>query len=299
MRWGRIDVPKTVVSPTRTAPSAVHFGDWEVETPSKRLPLGELPPWDYATELVLTCEVLIDLESVLTQCALDESTTELVVASTVECIDTYWKTTQFNTVTDRRVRVRIEVPRGVVAKSVHLQRRVVVGCSRRTGDVLTPTRGHYVAGLDDGTRLTLEGDGGRFPTEGVHFSSEGLPDAPWHLSLTYDDPSDSFSGAVQLLLNLDHPEVRTLALELEDQEPVNPMLESFLSYDVARQLVLRAVVDERLVQGRSWDEGSVGWTLEGICARTSSGTAARCRNSFQLDPGTFETKLKAEFGMLP
>lgn len=272
--------------------------DWTALTPQGAVPLGEMPPWDYTTPLHLRSEVVVDLVNAFRLCGLDDATgaPRLGVVATAACRDTLWRSASTVEVDQTRVAVQLDIPPGVVARSVRLTRRLVVIDPGGGRDPLAPGRGHVVDGFDDGTTVALEGDGGRFPTQAMSFGEVGMPaDAPWHLSLTYEDPGDSFAGSVQLLLNTDHPDIRTMIDPASD--PVeSEALRGLLSADIARQLVMRAIADERMGPAVEWGEESVGASLEALCARTDRRDVRGCRSAHQSDAGRFETELKAAFG---
>jgi hypothetical protein len=156
-----------------------------------------------------------------------------------------------------------------------------------------------VAGSDDATTIILEGDGSRFPTQALSFADAGLPsDAPWHLSLAYDEPEDAFAGAVQLFLNTDHKRIADMIGPDGDPDSVAD-IQGHLSFDVARQLILSAVRDERLDSRTDWGEDTVGAVLEALCGRTSRRNAVGCRAAHEQDANSFETELKAQLGYMP
>jgi hypothetical protein len=290
-------MPKQLVSPTRTAPSAVHLGPWAVEVAGELLPLPDMPAWDYSTELRFACEVGVDIDEAARSCGLVEGAAFSLVAI-AECTATYWRTTVRNPLHRGSARVTLTVPPGVVAQSVRLSRRVVVEQAPCDPQPLVPTRGHVIAAAQDVTTVPLEGDGGRFPTQAISFSEAGFPvDAPWHLSLTYDDPEDSFAGSVQLFLNTDHKRIADMIGDDPDPDMLVEM-HGHMAFDVARQLVMAAVRDDRLDSRTVFENDSVGWVLEGVCSRTGRRSAAGCRAAHAQDPNGFETELKGRLGFL-
>lgn len=291
---------RQVIAPKRTAPAAVAFEPWNVSIASdsaEAAPLGEMPPWDYSMALRFSCEVFVDLERAISDCGLPPTATFALVAF-AECRDTYWRAADVHPARTGRMALSVRVPAGVAANSLRLGRRLVVQSAPPSSDVLVPAKGHVVAGADDATTVVLEGDGGRFPTQAISFSEVGLPaDAPWHLSLSYDDPTDSFAGSVQLLLNTDHERVARMIGENPDSADAADV-QAHLAFDVARQLIMQAVRDDRLDSSKSWEEDSVGAVLESVCARTRRRNATGCRAAVAQDPQGFETELKAQLGYM-
>lgn len=289
---------RKVVAPSRTAPSSMHLGRWAISSPDEVVPLDQMPSWDYSTELRFVSDVAVDLPAARRACGLAQDA-EFSLVTVAECREAYWRSAETVATATQKLRVGVTVPAGVAAQAVRLSRRLVVSSPSAGIEPLAPDRGHIVAGADDSTTVVLEGDGGRFPTHALSFSDVGLPaEAPWHVSLTYDNPEDSFAGSVQLLLNTDHK--RIVEMVGPDPDPAATAdLQTHLSYDVARQLILRAVRDDRLDSRTDWEDHSVGAVLEAVCARTSRRTAVGCRAAHTQDPHSFETELKGQLGYMP
>lgn len=282
------------IAPHLTAPQAVAFTGWMVAAGNSLVPVSELPPWDYALALELHSQASIDRQMALANCELDREA-RLAVAVTAECTDTFWQSTDLVPL-EEAANLEVRVPPGTVAKRLTLTRRVVVLDKGSVAGPLTPLRGNIIAGQEDRTVVPLEGSGGQFPSEALSFRETGRPDAPWQLNLTYEDPNDSFLGSVQLLLNIDDPRTRHL-VDGDAPDEAEELLR-VLPWDLGRQLITRAIHDDRLTTGTDWMEGSVGEALERLCLTVGFGSVGEARRRWEIDPDGFDAEVKAGLGGL-
>lgn len=289
--------------PHRAASSeAVTWGPWWVEIEGTRRPLGRrLEEWDYATETVIECQVSLDVDRVVKGTRLG-SDARLSVACLVDCPSTLRREVSTAVIPDlygdEKVRtLRLPLPVGQFATSITLSRHLVLldpgdsadeGAAQRTGSRLAQSERKKVA---------LEGEGGRFPTEGVRFSEIGMGSSAWLLDLTYEHLDDAFMGSVRLSVNAEHPAGR---IALASEAPSAELVQSVLRHDIVRQLLTRLAFDPtiNISETRSFEEDSLGAATATICdmflRRDLSTVLELARN----DPVEFESLLQERLDFL-
>lgn len=189
--------------------------------------------------------------------------------------------------------VRLNIPAGSVAVSVALQCHIVVGIERRNG----PPKGARLAESRP-TTVTLEGEGGRFPTEPVSFSEAGLTGGPWHLDVHFDELDEAFMGAVRLFVNTDT--AAGVAL-LDPEHPRHPLLQQVLRWDLVRSMLwaVASQTDPALIPHAYDDESAIGAVLDGLCRSIWQLNLAEVVTAVQQDSAGFERRLRTDVLTLP
>lgn len=258
--------------------------DGRVECPSM------VAGWDYSMPLRFGVEVSIALEKVLEATGLS-SVDELSIVAVADCKSTasrFVGTGRLTAVGDEATAVaEVEIPAGSVAQALQLSSSVV---RSSTKDGLEPrvasTKGARLLSADSMTVL-LEGDSGRFPTEPVAFSKQGLGNAPWTLMLSYEDLADSFMGSVRLLINTEHPVGRAVL----DPEQA-PRFAGLMRADLLRGLVARLRQDGAVGDGSVLDEESVFGVVSAMCQSMLGYSLGEAAALFSSDPIEFELRLQ-------
>lgn len=223
-----------------------------------------LAGWDYNSTLDFSCEFHVDMDAIRRETRLPPQA-RVEIAAVIDCptVNHRWVGQRHLLPGDGTLSsmFHVTIPAGEVADALMLERQIVL-CERLKAEAPVPRRpGAILASDDSPTKVTLEGDGGRFPIELADFGrSWGCAEALWILDLDLTDPSRAFLGAARLYMNREHPVVREL---LSGDSGRCHDLESTLMWDVKRQMVERAV-DAGLPIGPDDEQGTVGavlWSL--------------------------------------
>lgn len=259
-------------------------GDGKVECPS--LVVG----WDYSMSLRFGVEVSVALDRVLESTGL-RSVDDLSIVAVVDCKGTasrFVGTGRLAVVGDEaRAVAEVEIPAGSVAQAVQLSSCVVrSSTSHGLAPRVASSKGARLLNADSMTVL-LEGDSGRFPTEPVAFSREGLGNAPWTLMLSYENLTDSFMGSVRLLINTEHP-VGKAVLDPEQA----PRFTGLMRADLLRGLVARLWQDGAGRDECDLEEDSVAGVVSDLCQSMLGYSLAEAGALFSRDPIEFELRLQ-------
>lgn len=284
--------------------SAWSRGAWSVSIgggPSHEL--GRvLNGWDYASTLRIRSETTIDLPLIHEGCrTADDARYELIAIW--DCAATGERAVGARTPIRGAGAIALvsefEIPPGLIAGSLRLERQVVLTSPSLDGDPLSPSVPGAIVLWErhqDAQTVDLEGAAGRFPVEAINFAENGMPDAAWWLSVAYDDPNDSFLGAVRLYINSGHPAISGLLGR--PSEETSQYTVSLLRWDAVRRLLYHTVNDDRMLADR-FEEGSVGEVVRGIARGVlQSGDLASLYSLVRSDPDRFEQLVQAKVGLL-
>jgi hypothetical protein len=192
----------------------------------------------------------------------------------------------------------ITVDPSMLAREVVLSRHAVLG---RGNDFPAGDGRAFRAGSrllrDRDTRVLIEGQGGRFPTEAVPFSAAGREDAPWDVALHYVDLHDSFLGAVRLLVNTEHP---AGAAALSPEHPEHRLVVSVMRWDVVRRLLFQVAMSslEEEALHETWDTEALGGALDGLCDLYIKRPLADVVADLRRDGSSLEASLQARMQLL-
>jgi len=259
-----------------------------------------IPEWDAAMALSFSRHIKVNVAEIREQAGLPQGT-RLRTACSWHCETTTLRgsgTVHTHSRTEERVDLPLEmqIPAGELAGLVTLTTSVILGealdakplRARRVGSIL----------WEDAQEVVLEGGGGRFPMEAMSFSESDWqhPDrAAWMLGWGKDFDLPVLGG-LHLMLNLDHPKVKTLLERPEDVE--SRILSSTMFFDVGRQLVYAALRDPLFVERTNpWLKESVGAVVDRLLRTSFRGESARSLSEkMKARPEWFDAYLQAQLG---
>ena len=149
---------------------------------------------------------------------------------------------------------------------------------------------------DRETKITLEGESARFPTEVISFDELPIaePDALWYLEYDPSDLEQSPLLALRLYVNSKHPAVER---SLHPDDEIGELVRSTLHWDVARIMIDRALNNDDLIE--QWDafpEESLGQMLQELIQRSWPGETAESLRARRLaDPPGLSTNCRPDF----
>lgn len=257
-----------------------------------------IPNWDYFTNLRVVREVEVDLPGLLNDCGLK---TESSVSATIAW-QSSWTGLRGTSVPvplkDGENVLELELVGENLGGRLALDTRVTLShavsslplAPRRVGSTL----------WSDATRVALEGTGARFPVVPASFEESGLaggrPGA-WYLSIESNDLTASSNGSLRLYLNSSHPAVKEMLSK--PSSPGAQALETFIHYDVARQLVVQALLHEYLDDENVYDPDSLGEMFLALLRALFPDRDMRTlRGDFKTAPGELEAEIQGRMGLL-
>jgi hypothetical protein len=240
----------------RPAPERVSTGDWLIATPLGSGLLGEeLAGWDYATNLLVSVSLKLDLSAVLSDCGLG-SDSKLVGLI-------FWRSARTGLhgssaakrLVDGENCITLDLMGSELGGRLDLETRVVL-IEAQAGSVLSPRRAGSIL-WSQKRAVDLEGTADRFPVELRDFQKAGLrgPDGAWVLHWDSHNPDWSASSCVRLWMNSRHP----VATILTGAKP-DPRTMSVLRHDITHQLIDEALDNDELSES-DWPAGSLGAVL--------------------------------------
>jgi hypothetical protein len=260
--------------PYLTTLTAVDPGEWQIELDGRPVrPSTILAGWDYASTLRATCEVTVDAARVRQECGLDDRAQFELVA--------FWSST---TTKVRKIGHRVQDPNGTVRLMVEIspgeaggrlsldRRLVLTQPSLRTKQFAAPERVGAILWRepkDLQEKFDVEGGETRFPMVAVQFSNRpGWPlNSLWLLQVDQEDLHRAATSCVRVYLNSEHPR--------HDELVQNPdgVLTAVLEWDIARQLIDRAIEESVLVEEEagSFPNQSLGELMVSLVSRYFKG----------------------------
>lgn len=244
---------------------SVQWGSWWFKLNEQSVePLQDhIPGWDYASKLRIGTSISVDSERLASSTGISD-VERINLACQVDCIVSGYRlvtscgleSTGSNVAASS---VEADLPSSEIAGSIRISACLVLSESRtRRAD-----RSAFLSGsrlLSSPSRLvTLEGHSGRFPTEGVDFTSIGYPDAPWHILTTFDNLSENFLATVRLLVNTGHPVGRRLLSN--DRE----VFSGVLRFEIVRSLIVKISSGHLDSLRDDLEDESVGSVVDQMC----------------------------------
>jgi hypothetical protein len=229
--------------------------------------------WDGAPPIEAHCEVSVDLDHVRSACGLTASdrvalaVTWQASAVNVREVGAY---VDIDGSVTQPLRVAIDPP--VVAGTITLSRCLVLGRADSSGPgsgrdpAVARRRGSILWRDPRGDRGTIDFDADRhwMSVEAVDFAERGThAAAAWLVDSDLTDLDAPASRTLRLLVNMQHRDMaRVLA---DDDDPRARAVQSVLRWDVARQLIERAVEIDGFVAGfGDFAAGTVGGALQSL-----------------------------------
>lgn len=254
--------------------------------------------WDINTDVSLQSLVRVDLDAVRESCGLSADCTVEMIAS--------WHAsgTGRRVVGDRQqlsyapeVALAMTIPGREAGGKLTLTRHLVLRSGSAESQLAAKRPGSVLWTELEPTRLVLEADAARFPIEMVDFVEAGFsPEAVWRVKLDMSDMNALALASMRVQLNAAHPAAE--ALRLETDKP-NQVGQSTLYWDVARQMILRAVVDDDFVdEAGTFDDESIGRALEDTIQRVLGSSPAEARALYRQRPDRFEEQIQAATNLM-
>ncbi|WP_155832268.1 hypothetical protein [Gordonia alkanivorans] len=185
--------------------------------------------------------------------------------------------------------VRLIVPPGEFASSMTLSGHIVLADDSSPHRDL---RAHKEAARIHSSKqytVALEGDGGRFPTEAISFSSLGYGNAPWMIDAKFSDLTDSFVATVRLFLNTDNAVAKQLLNGTRSAD-----LAPILRAEILRVLLATVSYGRFDIVVEEVDDESVGAVLDGMCKMFLNRDLGSAIRLLEQDPSRFELVLHSK-----
>jgi len=259
--------------------------------------------WSYSTQMILDCSIDVDPFKVRSDCQLPgkarigavavwaATSTNLRCASEVLVIESTGKH-----------KLEFSIAAGLAGGVLAVERRVVLLDPVTTRSPLTPSRAGSILWQEprkDTLKLVLEGTSPRFPTEFTDFEMGriGEPGSIWWLHLDLSDLDSSALSAVRLYLNSKSEAARRIDSGADDEEA--RAFRSALEWDVARQMILRAIsMDEFRSGWGSFVPTSIGEVIETLILRLFPGQdSASLFSILESSPDVLEARLQGRVGL--
>lgn len=257
-----------------------------------------VPDWDYFTDLRVSRAVKVDLPGLLADCGLEaESSVNAVIT---------WQSS-WTGLRGTSVPVSLEEGENILELELvgenlggRLTLETRLTLSRAVSSLPLAPRRVGSTLWSDVSRVALEGTGARFPIVPVTFEESGLAGGrlgAWYLSIESNDLAASSNGSLRLYLNLLHPAVKELLSK--PSSPAAQALGKFIHYDVARQLVVQALLHEDLDDENVYDSDSLGEMFLNLVRTLFPDRDMRTlRGDFKTAPGELEAELQGRMGLL-
>lgn len=290
---------RLTVLPHPTAVVGVTADPWMIEMHGRSdVATALLPGWDYSVPVRFQRTVKVDIDDVRSQCGLGVDA-RLGLTATLDCPSTFLRLTAppVEVTTYERYDIAITPRSSDIAGSIRLDLLLVLlegGTSEsplaadRAGSVL------WREETDARTRIALEGDATRFPTEARDFSSSGLfdPDAAWYLELDLTQLDASPMHSLRLIVNEAHPGMAKVIRGDDDPDAI--AMSSAMYWDVARRMIHAALDRHEFVD--AWghhSDDSIGLVIEQLIRRVfPHDDAATLHGDREFDPDRFESRLQ-------
>lgn len=252
----------------RTAPTlpylaapddAVSADFWTTETGAE-LP-ERLEHWDPFTDMAVTRTIVLDLDAVREGCRLGADASFAVTAS--------WYSTATRLSDSAaveladlsglvRATVSLVLPGPRIGGRVTLRARLILRHPGSAATLISPRIPGTILWRDE-VAVEVEGASARFPMAVADFTATRHPtESAWVLEWDNHDLEQPLLGGLRLLLNSAHPTL-TSYLRTGVNDPAASLIQSFVTYDVARTLIFGALRNERfLAAPRGFEEDTVG-----------------------------------------
>lgn len=291
---------KLRIQPHLTASrGSVSWAGWFLATGSQRRPLEvTLDGWDYDQAITIGTAPEINALELSRSTGLDDLS-EIHIVVAVDCAPTarrfvsHLPVTAYLAARDRFVGVT--VAQGAVALELKLSCHLALMADRPAVGHVANIKGSRLA-ESPVTRLVLEGEASRFPTEALSFADMRWEAAAWSVQIDLDDMNDAFAGSVRLMLNTDHPVGSALAA----MEPRTfGALGSILRIDIVRSILIAAIerVGRRGLAATEFDEDSFGSVADQMATDYFGMGLPGVAEMKVSDSARFERLLQSRIGM--
>lgn len=290
---------RLTVLPHLTAIAGVTADPWMIDIHGRsEVATALLPGWDYSVPVRFQCTVKVDVDEVQSQCELPPDA-EIGLTATLDCSSTFLRMTvpPVKVTSSERYDIAIAPQSSDIAGSVRLDLCLILlhgGAAQSRLAATVPGSVLWREEPDARTRIALEGDATRFPTEARDFTSSGLfdPNAAWYLDLDLAQLDASPMHSVRLVVNEAHPGMAKVIRGDDDPEVV--AISSAMYWDVARRMIHMALDQREFVE--SWghfSEDSIGLVVEQLLKRVfPHDDASTLHGEREFNPDRFESRLQ-------
>ncbi len=277
---------------------------WLLIEPSEKVLPNLFPEWDSATDVRLKRCLKFDLNGIWHSCNLLPSDTLILVAE--------WTSdgTSLRGISDKKYlslsqvndfEIEVQIPGSELSQSLVLKTRLIFFPSNQgQRKKLSP---HLPGSIlwEDLYKVTLEGEGSRFPMETINFERlNGVPlNANWHLSWMPYEPELQLSANVRLYLNSNSEDVIKALTESKPTEK-HLAIRKIIFWDVGRRLV-KGMLDNKDFNGRDnfYPLGSLGFAVTTMLEiYFPNESIDGLRALLKSNPDLFETVLQSSFSPL-
>lgn len=292
---------RTGAAPFPLAPDdAVRFTTpWRLESPNGSSVLGgDTPGWDYLATLDLSAVVEVDTDAVRERCHLGPDSLLRILVTASSSTTKMRGPVAVRDVESGPIPIRVKLVGHELGGRLALEILLVAAIVERI-DTLSPRASGSILWRHRQTSW-LEGDSARFPTEVADLSASPYftPGALWFVDMIADDLDSVALGSVRLILNGSHPTVERILVG--DPSSETTAILSVMQWDVARQLILKALDDDEFVErGGGFEEDTLGAMLSNLLNVYWPGESARAlRQVRAAEPERFERELQDRVGLL-
>ncbi len=264
-----------------------------------------LDHWDPFVELDLVRIIEVDLDETHTACQLPEQAALALVAtwySNKTRITGDATVIELGNLRDKvRTALALTVPGSEAGGRLTLRTRLVL---RYPGENPSPIAPRRIGSIlwEDESHIAVEGGAARFPITAADFKAiDYCPaDAAWFLEWDPADLDAPVLGGLRLLVNSGHESLPEM-LRSGSSDPRSAVLRSFVTFDVARELITGTLKNGRFVDDpESFDEGTVGrMVFELITLCWPGKPIPSMRSRINEDASLVSAELQARFGVLP
>jgi hypothetical protein len=279
---------------------------WEIESESSG---GDHKHWDYKVDLTCTCTVSLENPDQLKEhCGLSDDVTLTLFGE--------WGTNLTNHVRSQGPRKHVSLDQNT---SIEEELAVPVDGSKTGGTLILrryaviesppdrkaagPSRPGSVI-WEDTKRIPLERPGSRLPVNIVNFEDFshrfGDEDAVWEIEISTNAFELPISRAVRVYINSKHEQLVEMITRGESGYE-SKLTSQMLYYEIGRHLLSRALRDNTFCDPEhEYEEGTLGASirlrLDNLFPHLS---LPEVRNTYDKNPGKFESTLQGNFLELP
>lgn len=291
---------KVRVQPHLMASSrAVKWASWYLAIESERYQLGPiLDGWDYDQSIRIGTSPDIDVAELMRSTGLDDAT-EVHLVMTVDCSPTSRRFVSHRpldlNLSSPDQSIEVEIPRGAAALELKMTCHLALMAHRPPSGNAPCLKGSRIAESPT-TRLVLEGDASRFPTEALSFLDLRWEPAAWSVRIDMEDMNEAFRGVVRLFLNTDHAVGAALA---SMDSKTYGALGSILRIHIVRSILLAGIeqVGRMGTEAFDFDEESFGSVAEQISNDYFGMGLAAVAELKSADNTRFERVLQSSVGL--
>jgi hypothetical protein len=250
----------------RITDGAIKAAAWVLDpgTEHERELPPSLPDWDYQTDLRLRRRLSFDMTEGRRAAGLADDV-PLAVSVRWNVVPSHLRgAAAWIPITDDQdeIDVGVTVPGNRLGGILQVDTMVVLAAA----SLPRPATAHRPGSClwTDTVEVRLQGDAPLFPIALVPFSKSSLPGkAAWFLEIGSDLNATAL-GAIQLLVNQEHPLVVAAVSRAGTPTDVDRAVLSTLKSDVIRSMLERALGDEDFVMSNHFDKDTLGAVLQGL-----------------------------------